>query len=79
MAKGSSRFDRWRRPGEDTEVIPAVKDDDEVDEVTGEIPVAHDDVDDYDADPESDVGSIRAADLEEIFFELYGDAACAVP
>jgi apolipoprotein N-acyltransferase len=64
MAKGSSRFDRWRRPGEDTEVIPAVKDDDEDDEVTGEIPVQHDDVDDHDADPESDLESEHAADLE---------------
>lgn len=63
MAKGSSRFDRWRRPGEDTEVIPAVKDDDE-DDTTGEIPVHHDDVDDYDADPESDLESEHAADLE---------------
>jgi apolipoprotein N-acyltransferase len=63
MAKGSSRFDRWRRPGEDTEVIPAVKDDDE-DDTTGEIPVHHYDVDDYDADPESDLESEHAADLE---------------
>jgi apolipoprotein N-acyltransferase len=66
MAKGS-RFDRWRRPGEDTEVIPAVKDDDEADleeEVTGEIPVQHDDVDDRDADRESDLESEHAADLE---------------
>jgi apolipoprotein N-acyltransferase len=53
MAKGGGRFDRWRRPGEDTEVIPAVKDDDE--EVTGEIPVQRDDVDDRDADPESEL------------------------
>jgi apolipoprotein N-acyltransferase len=55
MAKGRGRFDRWRRPGEDTEVIPAVKDDDE--EVTGEIPVQRDDVDDRDADPESELES----------------------
>jgi apolipoprotein N-acyltransferase len=55
MAKGGGRFDRWRRPGEDTEVIPAVKDDDE--EVTGEIPVQRDDVDDRDADLESDLES----------------------
>jgi apolipoprotein N-acyltransferase len=52
MAKGIRRFDRWMRPGEDTEVIPAVKDDEEA---TGEIPVQHDDVDDHDADPEGDV------------------------
>jgi len=57
MAKGGGRFDRWRRPGEDTEVIPAVKDDDEDEEVTGEIPVQRDDVDDRDADPESDLES----------------------
>ncbi len=49
MAKGGGRFDRWRRPGEDTEVIPAVKDDEE--EVTGEIPVQRDEVDDRDATP----------------------------
>jgi len=63
MAKGSGRFDRWRRPGEDTEVIPAVKDDIEDDlenEVTGEIPVQHDDVEDHDAELESE----HAADLE---------------
>jgi apolipoprotein N-acyltransferase len=60
MAKGSSRFDRWRRPGEDTEVIPAVKDDIEDDEVTGEIPVQDGDVDDHDAELESE----HAADLE---------------
>jgi apolipoprotein N-acyltransferase len=63
MAKGSGRFDRWRRPGEDTEVIPAVKDDIEDDlenEVTGEIPVQHDDVEDHDAKLESE----HAADLE---------------
>jgi apolipoprotein N-acyltransferase len=59
MAKGSSRFDRWRRPGEDTEVIPAVKDDEDA-EVTGEIPVQHDDVDDHDDELESE----DAADLE---------------
>jgi len=57
MAKGSSRFDRWRRPGEDTEVIPPVTDDDEHD---GEIPFQHDDLDDHDADAESE----HAADLE---------------
>ncbi|HTZ12775.1 MAG TPA: apolipoprotein N-acyltransferase [Mycobacterium sp.] len=52
MAKGGSRFDRWRRPGDDTEVIPAVKDieDDLEQDVTGQIPVQHDDVDDHDAD-----------------------------
>jgi apolipoprotein N-acyltransferase len=59
MAKGSGRFDRWRRPGEDTEVIPAVKDDEDA-EVTGEIPVQHDDVDDHDDELESE----DAADLE---------------
>jgi apolipoprotein N-acyltransferase len=57
MAKGGGRFDRWRRPGEDTEVIPAVKDDDEDQEVTGEIPVQRDHVDDRDADPESELES----------------------
>jgi apolipoprotein N-acyltransferase len=60
MAKGGGRFDRWRRPGEDTEVIPAVKDDDEDEEVTGEIPVQRDHVDDRDADPESDLESEHA-------------------
>ena len=46
MARGIRRFDRWMRPGEDTEVIPAVTDDPKGDEATGEIPV----VDDDDAD-----------------------------
>jgi apolipoprotein N-acyltransferase len=59
MAKGGRRFDRWRRPGEDTEVIPAVRGDDDG-EATGEIPVQHDDVDDHDADPASE----HAADVE---------------
>jgi apolipoprotein N-acyltransferase len=57
MARGIRRFDRRTRPGEDTEVIPAVtddvKDDIKDDEVTGEIPVLHDDdVDDEAADLE---------------------------
>ena len=47
MARGIRRFDRWIRPGEDTEVIPAIKDDDDTD--TGEIPVDHVDHDDEDA------------------------------
>jgi apolipoprotein N-acyltransferase len=65
MAKGGRRFDRWRRPGDDTEVIPAVKDDDEDEAATGEIPVQHDDVDDHDADPAGDHASEHAdADLE---------------
>jgi apolipoprotein N-acyltransferase len=38
MARGIRRFDRWMRPGEDTEVIPVVNDD-----ATGEIPVQDDD------------------------------------
>lgn len=52
MAKGIRRFDRWMRPGEDTEVIPVVGDDD-----TGVIPVQHDDVDDDDADLDTDLAS----------------------
>jgi len=71
MAKGIRRFDRWMRPGEDTEVIPAVtddvkddlKDDLKDDEATGEIPVVHDD----DADDE-------AADLETVFESVDDDA-----
>jgi apolipoprotein N-acyltransferase len=66
MAKGSSRFDRWRRPGEDTEVIPAIKDDIEDDleeEVTGEIPVQLD-ADDHDADPEAEHADDVEVDLE---------------
>ncbi len=47
MAKRIRRFDRWMRPGEDTEVIPAVTDDVKEDlkddEPTGVIPVVHDD------------------------------------
>jgi apolipoprotein N-acyltransferase len=49
MAKGIRRFDRRKRPGEDTEVIPAVVDDDD----TGVIPVQHEDVD-LDDDEEED-------------------------
>jgi hypothetical protein len=54
MAKGTRRFDRRMRPGEDTEVIPAAKDDATDDETTGEIPIHHDDVDDPDADLDSE-------------------------
>ena len=69
MARGIRRFDRWMRPGEDTEVIPAVKDDlkDDLkdDEATGEIPVQHDDVGDQGADLDTDFESADAdADLE---------------
>jgi apolipoprotein N-acyltransferase len=57
MARGIRRFDRWMRPGEDTEVIPAVTDDLEGDEATGEIPVVHDDdADDPASDPETVFG-----------------------
>jgi apolipoprotein N-acyltransferase len=63
MARGRGRFDRWIRPGEDTEVIPAVDDD-----ATGEIPVQGDDDhdrDDHDADLETDLESEHAdVDLE---------------
>jgi len=55
MARGIRRFDRWMRPGQDTEVIPAIKDDD--DTATGEIPVDADDVDDQGADLETDLES----------------------
>jgi apolipoprotein N-acyltransferase len=58
MAKGSRRFDRWMRPGEDTEVIPAVKDDEDDfndEEATGEIPVSDGDLDDHDADLDADL------------------------
>jgi apolipoprotein N-acyltransferase len=48
MARGIRRFDRWMRPGEDTEVIPAIKDDVEDD--------LDDDVeDDLDDDIEDDI------------------------
>jgi apolipoprotein N-acyltransferase len=48
MARGIRRFDRWtRRPGGDTDVFPAVRDDD-----TGETPVAQD-VPDDELDDES--------------------------
>jgi apolipoprotein N-acyltransferase len=61
MARGIRRFDRWIRPGEDTEVIPAVKDDDD----TGEIPVHDVEHDDEDADLEADLEAHDAdADLE---------------
>ena len=64
MAKGVRRFDRWMRPGEDTEVIPVVEDDD-----TGVIRVQHDivdnDADDDGVDLETDLDSEEAqADLE---------------
>jgi apolipoprotein N-acyltransferase len=49
MARGIRRFDRWMRPGEDTEVIPVVDDD-----AAGEIPVQEDD-DDPDADLDTDL------------------------
>jgi apolipoprotein N-acyltransferase len=67
MARGIGRFDRRRRPGEDTEVIPAVKIDPVTgamavpagtDAVTGEIPVVEDpdvELDDHDADLPRDV------------------------
>src|SRR5271156_5467531 len=61
MARGIRRFDRWVRPGEDTEVIPAVKDDDD----PGEIPVQDAEYDDEDAALETDLESQDAdADLE---------------
>ena len=67
MARGIGRFDRSRRPGEDTEVIPAVGDEPLIeipvatatDTVTGDIPVRHDpdiDPDDEDADLVSELG-----------------------
>jgi apolipoprotein N-acyltransferase len=59
MASGIRRFDRRRRPGEDTEVIPAVRDDASI----GETPGVDLDVepDDEDADL---VGTIGAADAD---------------
>jgi apolipoprotein N-acyltransferase len=75
MAKGSGRFDRWRRPGEDTEVIPAVKDEDADDQVTGEIPVQHDDADDDYADLDSDLGSdFEAEHADDVEAELEPNA-----
>ncbi|MGB6205488.1 apolipoprotein N-acyltransferase [Mycobacterium sp.] len=50
MAKRLRRFDRRMRPGEDTEVIPAVEDDD-----TGVIPAQYDDDEDDDDDTEADL------------------------
>jgi apolipoprotein N-acyltransferase len=78
MAKGIRRFDRWKRPGEDTEVIPVVDDPD-----TGVIPVQHDDVaDDFDDDddfdeelePEADGNRVRqvASELGQRVVELAG-------
>jgi len=60
MAKRVGRFGRWLRPGEQTEVIPAVKDED-----TGEASGQHDDDDDLGADLEtvSESGD-SGADLE---------------
>jgi apolipoprotein N-acyltransferase len=49
MARGGRRFDRWtRRPGEDTDIFPAVRDN------TGEIPVAKDVPEDEDPGPHTD-------------------------
>jgi apolipoprotein N-acyltransferase len=70
MVRGNRRFDRWLRPGEDTEVIPAIKDDytggiPVKDDDTGEIPVQDVEHDDEDADLASDVESQDAgADRE---------------
>jgi apolipoprotein N-acyltransferase len=75
MAKGSGRFDRWRRPGEDTEVIPAIKDDDADDQVTGEIPVQLDDADDHQADPDSDLDSEPNADADDEPLPSFGEHA----
>ena len=57
MARGIRRFDRWMRPGEDTEVIPVVDDD-----ATGEIPVQDDD--DHDQDDQDDQHAELETDLE---------------
>ena len=54
MARGFRRFDRRMRPGEDTEVIPVIDDDD-----TGQIPVPGD-ADDLRADLETDLESEHA-------------------
>jgi len=68
MARGIGRFDRRRRPGEDTEVIPAVRDDPFLgespaspvtDAVTGEIPV----VADLEPDPDDDDDADLVSDL----------------
>ncbi|MGA7130827.1 MAG: apolipoprotein N-acyltransferase [Mycobacterium sp.] len=70
MVRGNRRFDRWLRPGENTEVIPAIKDDytggiPVKDDDTGEIPVQDVEHDDEDADLASDVESQGAgADRE---------------
>jgi apolipoprotein N-acyltransferase len=68
MARGIGRFDRSRRPGEDTEVMPAVGDEPLIreipvataaDAVSGANPVRHDpdiDPDDDDADLVSELG-----------------------
>ena len=57
MARGIRRFDRWMRPGEDTEVIPVVDYD-----ATGEIRVQDDD--DHDQDDQDDQHADLEADLE---------------
>ena len=53
MARGIRRFDRRVRPAEDTDVFPAVKDDDD----TGEIPVP-------DAEHDDEVTPSLETDLE---------------
>ncbi|HEY9303176.1 MAG TPA: apolipoprotein N-acyltransferase, partial [Mycobacterium sp.] len=57
MAKGNRRFDRRKRPGEVTEVIPAVDDDD-----TGVIPAVDDD-DDFDQEPEPRADGNRVLEI----------------
>src|SRR5271163_4859873 len=72
MVRGIGRFDRRVRPAEDTDVFPAVKDDDDTGqipvpaaeadaEVTGEIPAVRD-VDP--ADEDDDVADLVSQDAE---------------
>src|ERR1700761_5209301 len=69
MVRGLGRFDRRVRPAEDTDVFPAVKDDDHTGqfpvpaadfEVTGVIPAVRDVEDDDDAD----VADLESQDAE---------------
>ena len=72
MVRGIGRFDRRVRPAEDTDVFPAVKDDDSTGqipvpaaaadaEVTGEIPPVRDV---EPADEDADVADVESQDAE---------------
>ncbi|HZC91920.1 MAG TPA: apolipoprotein N-acyltransferase [Mycobacterium sp.] len=76
MARGIRRFDRWIRPGEDTEVIPAIKDDGDTD--TGEIEILVDHVEHDDADLESHDDDLEPRDDHGDRLAMLGSRALQV-